>query len=598
MPRILYTMDYKRMKRTHYCGAPRVEHIGETIFLCGWVWHWRDHGGVVFIDLRDRTGHCQIIFDPQEDADLHKRSNALRSEYCIGVRGILRPRPEGTENPKLPTGLVELVAKELIVFSEADTPPFPIDDHVEVGEDVRLKYRYLDLRRPTLRDAMLFRSQAYSITRNFFSTNGFVEIETPILSKSTPEGARDFLVPSRVSPGEFFALPQSPQLYKQLCMVGGLDRYFQIVKCFRDEDQRADRQPEFTQIDVEMSFIEPDDLYGIMENLMAELWKQALGKELTLPFLRLPYREAMERFGCDRPDMRFGLELRDCGDIAVESDFKVFRAVIESGGKISGICAPGGAAFSRKEIDDLTKEAAVYGAKGLAWMKHTENGLESNIVKFFDEGLQQRLIERLGSNPGDILLFVADQPDVVYASLAHLRLHIAEQKQLFDPNRDQFLWVVDFPLFDKDDDGNPTPCHHPFTSPHPDDIDFFESDPFRIRARAYDMILNGIELGGGSIRIHRRDVQQRMFNALGIDEEQAQAKFGFLLDALRFGAPPHGGIAFGFDRLIMLMLRLSNIREVMAFPKNQRAQAVMEGAPSSVEEIQLRELGIRLRLQT
>lgn len=584
------------MKRTDYCGDLREKHIGETVTLCGWVWHWRDHGGVVFIDVRDRTGHAQLVFDPQENADLHKQANDLRSEFCIQITGVVRHRPEGTVNPKLPTGMVEVVVSDLLVYSEAETPPFPIDDHVDVGEDVRLKYRYLDMRRPSMRDTLLFRSRAYQVVRNYFSDSGFVEIETPILSKSTPEGARDFLVPSRVSPGDFFALPQSPQLYKQLCMVGGLDRYFQIVKCFRDEDQRRDRQPEFTQIDVEMAFIDPEDIYAIMEGLMANLWKELMGVELTLPFPRMTYWDAMERFGCDRPDVRFGMELRNVGDIGSESDFKVFRQIVENGGKISGICVKGGASFSRKEIDDLTKEAGVYGAKGLAWMKHGESGLESNIVKFFSEGLQAKLIERMESEPGDILLFVADEPSVVYAALAHLRLHIAAQKQLFDPNEDNFLWVVDFPLYDKDDDGNPTPSHHPFTHPHPDDMDLFGKEPFKIRSLAYDLILNGIELGGGSIRIHRRDIQYKMFNELGIDEEKAQEKFGFLLDAFRYGAPPHGGIAFGFDRMIMLMRRLDNIREVMAFPKNQRAQAVMEDAPSAVDPEQLKELGLRLKL--
>ncbi|MBZ0255243.1 aspartate--tRNA ligase [bacterium] len=584
------------MKRTDYCGDLREKHIGESVTLCGWVWHWRDHGGVVFIDVRDRTGHAQLVFDPQENAGLHKQANDLRSEFCIQITGVVRQRPEGTINPKLPTGMVEVVVSDLLVYSEAETPPFPIDDHVDVGEDVRLKYRYLDMRRPSLRDTLLFRSRAYQVVRNYFSDSGFVEIETPILSKSTPEGARDFLVPSRVSPGDFFALPQSPQLYKQLCMVGGLDRYFQIVKCFRDEDQRRDRQPEFTQIDVEMAFIDPEDIYAIMEGLMANLWKELMGVELTLPFPRMEYWDAMERFGCDRPDVRFGMELRNVGDIGSESDFKVFRQIVENGGKISGICVKGGASFSRKEIDDLTKEAGVYGAKGLAWMKHGESGLESNIVKFFSEGLQAKLIERMESEPGDILLFIADEPSVVYAALAHLRLHIAAQKQLFDPNEDNFLWVVDFPLYDKDDNGNPTPSHHPFTHPHPDDMDLFGKEPFKIRSLAYDLILNGIELGGGSIRIHRRDIQYKMFTELGINEEMAQEKFGFLLDAFRYGAPPHGGIAFGFDRMIMLMRRLDNIREVMAFPKNQRAQAVMEDAPSAVDPEQLKELGLRLKL--
>ncbi len=583
------------MKRTHYCGDLRTEHIGESVTLKGWVWHWRDHGGVVFIDLRDRQGHMQLVFDPQEDLDLHARAHELRSEFVIGVTGVVRHRPEGTVNPDIGTGEVELVVKELIVYSESETPPFPIDDHVDVGEDVRLKYRYLDLRRPSLRNSIIFRSRSYHVVRNYFAENGFVEVETPILSKSTPEGARDFLVPSRICPGEFFALPQSPQIYKQLCMVGGIDKYFQIVKCFRDEDQRADRQPEFTQIDVEMSFIEPEDIYEVMEGLMVSIWREMKGVALNPPFPRMPYHEAMERYGCDRPDIRFAMELKDVSEIVKESDFKVFQSIVEKGGKVSGICVKGGASYSRKDIENLTSEAAIYGAKGLAWMKCTENGLESNIVKFFSEERQAALIERFEAEPGDILLFIADEPEVVYASLAHLRLHIGKERNLYDPKEDKFLWIVDWPMFEKDDNGNPTPSHHPFTSPRLEDLDLLESDPLNVHAQAYDLVLNGIELGGGSIRIHRQDVQSRVFRAIGIDEEAANQKFGFLLDALRYGAPPHGGIAFGFDRLVMLLKGAPNIREVIAFPKNQRAQAVMEGAPSVVDDEQLRELGIRKR---
>ncbi len=584
------------IKRTHYCGDLRAENIDENVSLCGWVWHWRDHGGVIFIDVRDRTGHSQLVFDPQVNQELYKLANELRSEFCIGIVGKVRSRPEGTENPNMPTGQVEILVSELTIFSESETPPFPLDEHVEVGEDIRLKYRYLDLRRPVLRDHVIFRSRTAQAVRNYFSGNGFIEVETPVLSKSTPEGARDFLVPSRINPGQFFALPQSPQLYKQLCMVAGLDRYFQIVKCFRDEDQRADRQPEFTQIDLEMSFITPEDIYAVMEGMIKTLWKDLLDIEVETPFPRIPYWESMERFGIDRPDIRFDMELKDLCDIGSESDFKVFRSIVENGGKISGICVKGGASFSRKDIDNLTSEAAIYGAKGLAWMKVTDNGLESNIVKFFSEGLQKKLIERFNAESGDLLLFVADQKEVVYASLAHLRLHIAGKQELYDPNENKFIWVVDFPMFENDDQGNPTPLHHPFTSPYIEDLDLLETDPLKIRSMAYDMVLNGIEIGGGSIRIHQRDVQSRVFRVLGINEEQAKEKFGFLLDALKFGAPPHGGLAFGFDRMIMLMLKEPNIREVIAFPKNQRAQAVMEGAPSSVDPDQVRDLGLRLKL--
>ena len=593
------------MKRTHYCGDLRSAHIDQTVTVCGWVWHWRDHGGVVFIDLRDRAGHIQLVFDPQADAELHRRSTLLRSEFVITATGRVRRRPPGTENPNIATGEVEVVVAELTVFSEAETPPFPIDDHVEVGEDVRLKHRYLDLRRPVMRDNILFRSRCYHVVRSYFFQNGFVEIETPVLSKSTPEGARDFLVPSRICPGEFFALPQSPQLYKQLCMIGGLDRYFQIVKCFRDEDQRADRQPEFTQIDVEMSFITPEDIFVIMEGLMAMMWKELLGVELTPPFPRMSYHEAMERFGIDRPDIRFGMELRDIGDIAGESEFKVFRSVLEAGGKVSGICVPGGSAFSRKDIDDYTAQISLYGAKGLANLifpdtdsfsgPYLDELMKKSIFKYFTKGQIEKLIDRFSAKPGDLLLFVADEPHVVYASLSYLRLQIGARLKLYDPAENRFLWIVDWPLFEKDDAGRPTPAHHPFTSPRPEDMDLFETDPFRMHAQAYDLVLNGTEVGGGSIRIHRRDVQSRMFRAIGIDEQKAQERFGFLLDAFRYGAPPHGGIAFGFDRLVMLMLRAPNIREVIAFPKNQRAQAVMESAPSAVEPEQLRELGIKIR---
>ena len=584
------------MKRTQYCGDLRREHIDQIVTLCGWVWHRRDHGGVIFIDIRDRTGHSQLVFDPTLDAEVHKKANDLRSEYCIRISGKVRLRPEGTINPNMSTGEVEIVVQDLFVYSESETPPFQIEDHVDVGEDIRLKYRFLDFRRPSLRNTLMFRSKCANVVRNYMTDNGFVEIETPVLSKSTPEGARDFLVPSRICPGDFFALPQSPQLYKQLCMIGGLDRYFQIVKCFRDEDQRADRQPEFTQIDAEMAFIEPEDIYCMFEGLVKTLWKQMLDVDLVTPFPRMSYNDAMERFGCDRPDTRFGMELKDITDVAKVSDFKVFASIAANGGKIAGICVKSGSNFSRKDIDDLTAQAAIYGSKGLAWMKYSENGLESNIVKFFSEDLQKQLIQRFEATPGDLLLFVADEPKIVYASLAHLRLHIGERQGLIDQKKANFLWLVDWPLFDKDDNGNPTPCHHPFTSPHPDDIDKFGSDPFAIRALAYDLVLNGTEVGGGSIRIHRRDLQYKMFKEIGIDEETAVRRFGFLLDAFRFGAPPHGGIAFGLDRLIMLMLNQPNIREVIAFPKNQRAMAVMEGAPSSVEEDQLKELNIRIRL--
>lgn len=584
-----------RWKRTHCCGRLTADDAGNEVVLMGWVHRRRDHGGVIFVDLRDREGIAQVVFNPEVQADAHREAHRIRSEFVLAVKGTVRRRPEGMANPDLPTGSVEVMVNTLEILSEAKTPPFVLDAETEISESIRLKYRYLDLRRPELQRNIILRSRVAAAAREYFISRGFLEIETPMLAKSTPEGARDYLVPSRVNPGTFYALPQSPQTFKQLLMISGFDRYFQIVRCFRDEDLRADRQPEFTQIDVEMSFITPEDIYPVMEGLIQTLYRDLLAVDVPAPFPRMTYADALERFGSDRPDIRFGMELRDLGDIARESEFKVFQSVLENGGKISGLCVPGGAAFSRKEIDDLGSEAAIFGAKGLAWMKVSESGLESSIAKFFSPALQARLIERFAARPGDLLLFVADDPKVVYASLGSLRLKIAARLNLYDPNENKFLWVVDFPMFEKGDDGLPTPCHHPFTSPHPDDLPYLESDPFRVRSLAYDMVLNGIEIGGGSIRIHSQELQSRVFRLLGIDEAHAREKFGFLLDALRFGPPPHGGIAFGFDRLIMLMRREPNIREVMAFPKNNRAQAVMEGAPSAVEEAQLKELGLRIR---
>ncbi len=584
------------MRRTHYCGDLRRANIGSTVRLDGWVWHWRDHGGIVFIDLRDRTGHSQLVFDPDIDANLHQISNRLRSEDVIGITGTVRERPEGTINPDIPTGEIEIVVSELIVHSKSKTPPMEIEDHVNINEDIRLQRRYIDMRRPAMRNRIMDRSKITMIVRRFFDEEGFLEIETPILGKATPEGARDYLVPSRVNPGEFFALPQSPQIYKQLFMVAGLDRYFQLARCMRDEDLRADRQPEFTQIDCELSFITPEDIYEIFEKMAARIWKDFLDIELPRPFPRLSYEEAMERYGSDKPDTRFEMELVDVTDIAKASEFKVFCSVAESGGAIKGINCKGGAEISRTKIDGLTKNVGVYGAKGLAWMKVSDAGLESNIVKFFSVEQQKELLKRFAAEPGDLLLFVADQKKVVYAALGWLRCHLAAERGLIDKNKWSFLWVVDFPMFEPDEKGNPTPLHHPFTSPHEDDLDKLESDPLSMRSWAYDMVLNGFEIGGGSIRIHRSDVQKRVFNALGISDEDAALKFGFLLEALQYGAPPHGGIAFGFDRIVMLLTGQDNIREVIPFPKTQNARDLMSGAPTPVDEEQLREAAIRLRL--
>jgi len=582
-------------KRTHYCADLRESDIGQKVTVYGWVWHWRDHGGVIFIDLRDRTGHIQTVYNPERSPEEHALAEKLRSEYVLAVTGEVTRRPEGTENPDLPTGMVELMVDDVYLLNVAETIPFEIEDFTETGEDVRLKYRYLDLRRPVMQRILQTRSRVYRITREFMHGEGFVEIETPFLAKSTPEGARDYLVPSRVNRGQFYALPQSPQIFKQILMVAGYDRYFQIVKCFRDEDLRADRQPEFTQIDIEMSFVVPEDVYEICDRLTARIFGEILDREIPIPFPKMPYAEAMARFGNDRPDVRFGLELKDVSDLAAESEFQVFKKTVEGGGIVKAINLEGCGTFSRKEIDDLGKEAAIYGAKGLAWMKVTDSGLESSIVKFFPEGVQAKLREALDAKAGDLLVFVADKPSVVNASLSHVRLVVGRKKKLFDPKELRFLWVTDFPMFEEDDRGNPTPSHHPFTMPVEEDLDLLEKDPLKVRARAYDLVLNGNEIAGGSIRIHRRDIQERVFRAIGIDDEEAADRFGFLLEAFKYGAPPHGGIAYGFDRMIMLLTGTDNIRDAIAFPKTQRAISLMDSAPSSVKDEQLRELGIRLR---
>jgi len=550
----------------------------------------------VFIDCRDRTGGAQLVFNPEKDAELHRRSHDLRNEYVIAIEGTVAARTPETVNPKIPTGEIEVFVEKLDLINRSEIAPFEIEDFNEAGEDVRLKYRYLDLRRPVMQQRLLVRHKAYQVVRNCLSEEGFIELETPILAKSTPEGARDYLVPSRIHPHHFSALPQSPQIFKQILMVAGFDRYFQICKCFRDEDNRADRQPEFTQIDVEMSFPTIDGFFRIMEKMMARVWKEILDVEIPLPMKRMSYMEAMERFGTDRPDTRFGLELCHVSSIAARSEFKVFQSVIENGGMVSGLNLKGCGKYSRKDIDDLTRFAGEFGARGMAWMKVTENGLESNIVKFFPEEVQSQLKEKMAAEPGDLLVFIADtEPRVVYDVLGRIRLHIGKRENLIDKSRWDFLWVVDFPMFEKNDKGRPTPSHHPFTMPVLDDLEYLESDPFRVRSQAYDMILNGFELGGGSIRIHDPAVQERVFRAIGIEDEEARDRFGFLLEAFKYGAPPHGGMAYGFDRMIMLLTNTDNIREVIAFPKTQRATSLMDGSPSSVKEEQLRELHIKLR---
>lgn len=586
------------LKRTSYCGNLKIEHAGEQVVIMGWVQRRRDHGGLIFIDLRDRTGIVQVVFSPDLHKDAFIKAEAVRNEYVVAVRGAVRDRPEGTENPNLATGQVEVLACELKILNRAKTPPFYIEDGVEVDENLRLRYRYLDLRRPEMQEAIILRHRAAKCVRDFMDQNGFLEIETPMLTKSTPEGARDYLVPSRVNPGKFYALPQSPQLFKQILMVAGFDRYYQLVRCFRDEDLRADRQPEFTQIDVEMSFTDVDGVLEIMEEMIVRLCRETAGLEISRPFPRITYHEAISRFGSDKPDTRFGLELKDISDIVAGCGFKVFASAIEGGGQVKGINAKGCAVFSRKEIDDLTAYAAIYKAKGLAYFVVTEEGIKSAIAKFFNDQELSDILQRMGAEPGDLLLFVADKPQVVADSLGALRLHLGERLNLIPDDVYHFLWVVDFPLLDYDhEEGRYVAMHHPFTAPVDSDIELLMSDPGRVRAKAYDLVLNGIEIGGGSVRIHRRDVQEKLFASIAIGEEEAEEKFGFLLEAFEYGTPPHGGIAFGFDRLIMILARKKSIRDVIPFPKTQSATCLMTRAPGFVSEDQLKELHIRTNMK-
>ena len=587
------------LKRTHYCGDLRIANVGEEVVLNGWVQKKRNLGGLVFVDLRDIKGISQIIFDTNVSEEAFNKAEKLGSEYVVAVKGIVRERQ--SKNPNMETGDIEIEATELRVLSKSETPPIYIKDNDNVSEDLRLKYRYLDLRKPSMQRNLVLRSKVARIVRNYLTDNNFVEIETPFLIKPSPEGARDYLVPSRVNPGKFYALPQSPQLFKQLLMVSGMDRYFQIVKCFRDEDLRADRQPEFTQIDCEMSFVDEEDVMGIMEKMLQEIFKEVLDVDIQLPIQRMTYKEAMDRFGSDKPDTRFGLEFVNISDIVKDCGFGVFaNAASDEKGSVRGINVKGGAeAFSKKGMKKLEEHAKLYKAKGLAWIKVTEEGIESPIAKFFSEEEMNAILTKMEATAGDLLLFIADKNAVVYDALGQLRLEVARKLDLMDKNKYNLLWVTEFPLFEKDEEtGRMIAMHHPFTSPLDEDVEGLTAeDKTNLRAKAYDIVLNGYELGGGSVRISNADVQKKMFDAIGISDEEANDKFGYLLEAFKYGVPPHAGLAFGFDRLMMLLTGADNIREVIAFPKNQNAICPMTNAPGVAYTDQSDELSIKINIE-
>lgn len=582
-------------KRSNKCGKLTIEDKGKEVSLMGWVQRRRDHGGVIFIDLRDRSGLVQVVFNPEFDEDSFQEANKLRSEYVIAVQGSVRARPEGNVNPDLPTGEVEVKAEDIIILNEAETPPIEIKDDSDVGEDLRLKYRYLDLRRPRMQKIMKLRHRVNKVTRDYLDSEGFLEIETPILTRSTPEGARDYLVPSRINPGQFYALPQSPQIFKQILMVGGMEKYFQITRCFRDEDLRANRQPEFTQIDLEMSFVNRKDIFRVSENLIADIFS-LVDVQVPEEIPVMAYDRALEEYGSDKPDLRFEMKLKDVSSSVAESEFNVFRSVVESGGQVKGINVKSGADTTRSKIDEYTDYVKDFGAKGLAWIALRDGEMVSPITKFLSDTELADIKEKMGAEPGDLLLFVADNSRVTARALGNLRLKVARERDLIPEDENEFAWIVDFPLMEYDEERKRfTAMHHPFTAPVKEDIPLLEEKPEEVRANAYDLVLNGEELGGGSIRINRRDLQQKVFRALGIDQQEAQEKFGFLLEAFEYGAPPHGGIAFGMDRIIMLLSGADSIRDVIAFPKTQRATCLLTDAPAPVSEKQLAELNLRLK---
>ncbi len=584
------------MRRTHTCCELGADDVGAEVVLMGWVQRRRDHGGVIFVDLRDREGLTQVVFNPEVSPKVHEKAHVLRSEYVIGIRGKVEKRLKGMTNPKLKTGEIEIFVTELNIFNAAETPPFMIEDNVDVSENIRLKFRHIDLRRRLFQENIINRHKAAASVRQYLNSRKFIDIETPVLTRSTPEGARDYLVPSRVNPGLFYALPQSPQIFKQLLMISGFDRYYQIVKCFRDEDLRADRQPEFTQIDMEMSFVGEDDVMDVAEGLMTKLFKDVLNFDLKTPFPRLSYEDAVGRFGLDKPDIRFDLELVNISDIVENAGFKVFADVVKKGGIVKALNAKGCINFTRKEIDDLTEFVAVYRAKGLAYIKVHEDSWQSPIAKFFTEDEKQGLAQRIDMQAGDLVFFVADQPKVTNEALGNLRNFLGKKLGLFQENTFSFVWVTRFPLMEYDENEKRYQAlHHPFTAPLEKDYDLLENDPLSVRSRAYDLVLNGSEIGGGSIRIHQRELQERIFAALGMDRKTYEEKFGFLLSALDSGAPPHGGIAFGFDRLVMILCGQPSIRDVIPFPKTQKAACLLTDAPSEADKAQLDELSLRIK---